>query len=175
MTTILITLDGSTHSNEILSTVEPIAAALNATVRLFTVRHSKNETPRESYSQSMHGESLYSIPGGSTAMYVERGGEPGFAEDETQALQRLVDEGRDFLSAVSASLSAKGLKVEVDAVIGDDPAKEIIKYAKDNDFTFIAMATHGRSGIRDIVQGSVATEVVRSGVAPVLLVRPTKQ
>jgi nucleotide-binding universal stress UspA family protein len=34
------------------------------------------------------------------------------------------------------------------------------------------MATHGRSGLREIVHGSVAAAVLRSGVAPVLLVRP---
>ena len=36
----------------------------------------------------------------------------------------------------------------------------------------IVMATHGRTGLVHILFGDVAEEVVRSGVAPVLLVHP---
>jgi len=57
-------------------------------------------------------------------------------------------------------------------VMGEEPAAAIIAFARRADVDFIVMATHGRSGLREVVQGSVAAEVVRSGVAPVLLVRP---
>jgi nucleotide-binding universal stress UspA family protein len=34
------------------------------------------------------------------------------------------------------------------------------------------MATHARSGLAHLIVGSVAERVIRSGVAPVLVVRP---
>ena len=45
-------------------------------------------------------------------------------------------------------------------------------YAREEGANLIAMATHGRGAVGQLVQGSVAAEVLRSGVAPVLLVRP---
>ncbi|HET8648273.1 MAG TPA: universal stress protein, partial [Vicinamibacteria bacterium] len=36
----------------------------------------------------------------------------------------------------------------------------------------IAMATHGHGGARHLLAGSVCERVIRSGVAPVLVVRP---
>jgi nucleotide-binding universal stress UspA family protein len=53
-------------------------------------------------------------------------------------------------------------------------AKAIIDFARENKVDVIAMATHGRGGLNELVQGSVAAAVVRSGVAPVLLIRPAK-
>jgi nucleotide-binding universal stress UspA family protein len=54
----------------------------------------------------------------------------------------------------------------------DKPATAIAKHARQGNFSLIAMATHGRGGLSELVQGSVASSVVRSGVAPVVLVRP---
>ena len=39
--------------------------------------------------------------------------------------------------------------------------------------SMIAMATHGRSGVREALHGSVAAAVLRTGALPVLLIRPT--
>jgi hypothetical protein len=43
-----------------------------------------------------------------------------------------------------------------------------------NSIDLVVMATHGRSGISRVVQGSVAGRVLRAGVAPVVLVRPAE-
>lgn len=51
------------------------------------------------------------------------------------------------------------------------PAAQIIDYANRNPFNLIVMATHGRSGIRRCVLGSVADRVVSQGNTPVLVVR----
>jgi nucleotide-binding universal stress UspA family protein len=53
--------------------------------------------------------------------------------------------------------------------------REIVDFAREVGFDLIVMATHGRSGLSELVQGSIAEAVLKSGVAPVLLVRPWKQ
>lgn len=52
-----------------------------------------------------------------------------------------------------------------------NPAREIIRYCAKNDVDAIAMTTHGRSGLRRVMLGSVADEVVRTASAPVLVRR----
>jgi nucleotide-binding universal stress UspA family protein len=53
------------------------------------------------------------------------------------------------------------------------PFVEIIRYAKEQDIDLIVMGTHGRSGISHLLVGSVAENVVRKSLCPVLTVRPT--
>jgi nucleotide-binding universal stress UspA family protein len=50
-------------------------------------------------------------------------------------------------------------------------AGEIIKLARETPDNFVAMCTHGRSGIRRWVLGSVTERVVRHSGDPVLIIR----
>lgn len=52
-----------------------------------------------------------------------------------------------------------------------NPAREVVRYAKDSDTDLIVMGTHGRGGLNRILLGSVAERVVRSSPIPVLTVR----
>jgi nucleotide-binding universal stress UspA family protein len=52
------------------------------------------------------------------------------------------------------------------------PAERIVEYAQSEQVDLIAMVTHGRSGFRRRVFGSVAEKVLRTTTLPVLLVRP---
>ena len=52
-------------------------------------------------------------------------------------------------------------------------AEEIITLAHKTDENFVAMCTHGRSGIRRWVLGSVTERVVRHSGDPVLIIRAT--
>jgi nucleotide-binding universal stress UspA family protein len=79
----------------------------------------------------------------------------------------------DYLEGLSVFIQESGSKVDVAARLGD-PAREIIDFAREGGFDLIVMATHGRSGLNELVQGSIAEAVVKSGVTPVLLVRPRK-
>jgi nucleotide-binding universal stress UspA family protein len=65
---------------------------------------------------------------------------------------------------------SQGIRVSGEVMVGY-PAEEILRYADENDIDLILMATHGRSGIRRWVIGSVADKVLRSSRVPVLLVR----
>jgi nucleotide-binding universal stress UspA family protein len=59
--------------------------------------------------------------------------------------------------------------------MGGDAAQGILSIADEEGADFIVMATHGRSGLSDLAQGSVAQEVVRDGRRPVVLVRPSNE
>ena len=53
-----------------------------------------------------------------------------------------------------------------------DPAGVIANFVKAAHVDLVAMATHGRTGIRQFALGSVAEQVLRIVDVPVLLVRP---
>lgn len=53
-----------------------------------------------------------------------------------------------------------------------DPAEEIQQAALELGADLLALTTHGRSGLRRVLMGSVAEELVRRGTLPVLLARP---
>ena len=48
-----------------------------------------------------------------------------------------------------------------------DPASEIVRLAKDENVDMIVMGTHGRSGLRRLLMGSVAEAIVRKAHCPV--------
>jgi nucleotide-binding universal stress UspA family protein len=52
----------------------------------------------------------------------------------------------------------------------DEPATEILRYAKSANIDLIVMGTHGRTGLARVVLGSVAEAVVRDAPCPVLTV-----
>lgn len=56
-------------------------------------------------------------------------------------------------------------------VITGKPFVEIIRYAREEDIDMIVIATHGRSGLKYVMLGSVAERVVRKAPCPVLTVR----
>jgi nucleotide-binding universal stress UspA family protein len=51
------------------------------------------------------------------------------------------------------------------------PFYEIIQYAREQDMDLIIIATHGHSGVEQILFGSTAEKVVRKAPCPVLVVR----
>jgi nucleotide-binding universal stress UspA family protein len=51
------------------------------------------------------------------------------------------------------------------------PFVEIVRYARAHEIDLIAMGTHGRGGVKQLLMGSVAENVVRSSPCPVLTVR----
>ena len=80
-------------------------------------------------------------------------------------------EARRYLEGVAKPLRDEGLDVEVETPRGR-AASEIAELARRTEHSMIALATHGRSGVRRLVLGSVAEAVVRESGDPVLVVRP---
>jgi nucleotide-binding universal stress UspA family protein len=54
-----------------------------------------------------------------------------------------------------------------------DPAEEIATLARSANVDLVAMATHGQTGLRRLLIGSVADKVLHDLTIPVLLIRPT--
>jgi nucleotide-binding universal stress UspA family protein len=52
------------------------------------------------------------------------------------------------------------------------PADEIRRFADEEGIDLIIMATHGRTGLRHVLMGSVAEKTVRLASVPVLTVKP---
>jgi nucleotide-binding universal stress UspA family protein len=59
--------------------------------------------------------------------------------------------------------------VETDVVSGVDVAVTTAEYARRNSVDLIAISTHGRTGFRHLVVGSVAEAVLRHSPVPVLV------
>lgn len=62
-----------------------------------------------------------------------------------------------------------GIDLRVDLVSGADTAEQITQYAVAHDVDLITVATHGRTGFRHLVLGSVAEAVIRHSRVPVLV------
>lgn len=54
------------------------------------------------------------------------------------------------------------------------PAEEIVRFANEEGIDLIVIATHGRTGLRHIVMGSVAEKIVRMSAVPVLSIKPVE-
>jgi len=59
----------------------------------------------------------------------------------------------------------------VTKIITGRPFVEIVQYARDQEIDMIVIASHGRSGLKHVLMGSVAERVVRKSPCPVLSVR----
>jgi len=78
------------------------------------------------------------------------------------------------LERVAERLRAEGVPVE-SAIGHGDPGREITRIASESAADLIVIATHGETGWRHALFGSVAEKVVRLASSPVLTVRPAKE
>lgn len=76
-----------------------------------------------------------------------------------------------YLSALAATLHARGFPAVDWKVWYDEPDRAIASAAIADGADLVAMATHGRGGLGRLLLGSVAEAVVRTAPVPVLLVR----
>jgi nucleotide-binding universal stress UspA family protein len=83
-------------------------------------------------------------------------------------------QGQARLELAELVPKVKGVQVEVtcQAVIGM-PYVKIVEIAQEEKANLIVMATHGRTGFRHFIMGSVAERVVRTAPCSVLTIRPT--
>jgi nucleotide-binding universal stress UspA family protein len=77
------------------------------------------------------------------------------------------------LDRLAARVRAAGVPVSTKTGVGAHDV-EIVRYASEMNADLIIMGTHGRTGLRHVLLGSVAEKVVRRAPCPVLTVRPTE-
>jgi nucleotide-binding universal stress UspA family protein len=91
-------------------------------------------------------------------------------EDMTKFYAAANRDAEEYLRGIEEHLKAKGFKVESHVRQGND-AEEILDFCEQSDIDLIAMSTHGRSGVKRWLLGSVAEKVMRHTTKPILLAR----
>jgi nucleotide-binding universal stress UspA family protein len=76
-----------------------------------------------------------------------------------------------YLDRLASRLKKKGLDVSYATRVGM-PGEAITEYARKNRIGLIALTTHGRSGVRHLVFGSVAEFVLKNSGLPILIKKP---
>jgi nucleotide-binding universal stress UspA family protein len=82
---------------------------------------------------------------------------------------------RNYLERLAERLRARSLAVQTRVVLHEQPAVAILDDAQQNAVDLIALATHGRGGLRRLLLGSVADKVLRGAATPVLVCRPVEK
>ncbi len=81
-------------------------------------------------------------------------------------------EARAYLARIADELRADNTRVATVVCQSDAPATEILRQAASTSADLLVMATHGRSGLRRALLGSVTEGVLAHSSLPVLLARP---
>jgi nucleotide-binding universal stress UspA family protein len=108
---------------------------------------------------------LHVIPPALAEMYA---GSEMIASDQPEGVRR--DAAHRYLDSVHRKLEANGIDAQIAVAVGE-AAEAILVYADQHGVDLVVMATHGRSGWRRWVLGSVAERVLHAAAGPVLLVR----
>jgi len=98
---------------------------------------------------------------------------PHRGEDLASRVQRATVQAT--LGTKSEELAPRGLAVRPQVVVEDDPADGIVRYAAENHFDLVAMATRSRGGLERLLLGSVADRVLRKAKTTLLLWNPGQQ
>jgi nucleotide-binding universal stress UspA family protein len=77
---------------------------------------------------------------------------------------------KEYLSRVLEMFPNDGAKFNTEILVGR-AADKLAEYAENNEVDLIIIATHGRSGVRRWVRGSVADRILHFSHVPVLMVR----
>ncbi len=138
---LLLTTDLSDESLRAFAPLAALAAVQNARVTLLHVVEDEPLIPR----------------GAAFAAPIHL---PGAEADQKRAEQWLQAHGHAHLS---------GLTPDIQVIRAGKVGEAIAGYAREHHFDLIAMATHGRTGFRAMLLGSVAETVLRHADCPVLV------
>lgn len=166
---VLVPLDGSARSEEVLPLVKHLLEMGVEEVTLFTVAEVPEATRRR--RRALQRPLPLAALAGAFPRGVIEATPPAYLETKDQAVERREHELLEYLDEVGRPLLETGRSIHA-AVHFGEPASEVIEFARRRRFDLIVMATHGRSGLLETLHGSVTAAVIRSGVAPVLVVRP---
>ena len=96
----------------------------------------------------------------------------GFALYTPEQLAKLITQLNVQLKAAEDSARALGVTAIGSDMLQGDAYQEILEQAEA--FDLIVMGTHGRTGLKHALMGSVAEKIVRTSPCPVLTVRSPK-
>lgn len=102
--------------------------------------------------------------------YFGSGFGPG---DAASITARLESDASQQLDALAAEVKRQGVPAEALVRIGH-PASDAVDVAQREGVALIVMGTHGRTGLKHVLLGSVAEHVVRHAPCPVLVIRSSR-
>jgi nucleotide-binding universal stress UspA family protein len=79
-------------------------------------------------------------------------------------------EAEKQLKAIAKTIEKQGIET-LSLIQRGEPVDQILKALRFHEIDLLAMATHGRSGLRRAVMGSVSEEVLRRATVPMLIAR----
>ena len=143
--TIVVPLDASPFAEQALDQAYELASAMNATLHLVSIVPPPHVLP----------------------IHIHKEKEPNSL---MRALQQTeLDRRTQYLEQRAEHFREQGLMVQTDVATGH-PAEEILRFSTQHQHTLLVMTTHGRSGLRRLLLGSVAMKVVQGAHVPILLV-----
>lgn len=166
---ILVTVDGSDAADQVVSTVAPWLRDVAAEVELLTVIDASEihgtlaRRPEYQTGWGSWGSEFLPVPPPSPPPPRK------VWEFDSQALEEVRAESLGFLEGLGEQhLGATSFEARVE--ISDHTGEAILRRAAEIGADAIAIGTHGRTGLRRLIFGSVAEEVVRHATVPVLVI-----
>ncbi len=85
-------------------------------------------------------------------------------------VEKMSEEVRGYLDKAKQKIDAADISCETIVHMGGKPHEFIVQEAKEKEIDLIVMGTHGKSGFKRVLMGSVAQNVLGQAPCPVLVV-----
>ena len=163
MTLILVPLNRSDYSREILPHIEKFVTVADTKLILYYI----TRPPRGMG---------FAVPDPGSGYALEAGGEPVgakahpiYAHQQEDSIQSEVEV---HLLPTLRHLQEVGYSVSLQVCFGEDTVDEIVRVARKEKVDLIAMSTRAQEGVRRFFFGDIADKVMKKVDMPVLLIHP---
>ena len=85
-------------------------------------------------------------------------------------VEKMSEEAGQHVEQAKKKIDRANIKCETIVRMGGAPHKFIVQEAKDRNVDLILMGTHGRTGLKRVLMGSVAQNVIANAPCPVMVV-----
>lgn len=148
---ILVGIDGSEYSRNAVNYALDLASKYNSDLFLLAIVPSKVH----------HGDSS-----GVFGMVA-----PSYFEEYKKEAEKWFEEIIDHINSSEISIDIKS-KIKSEVITTPfSTAASILNYAEERDVDLIVIGTRGKSGLKKMLLGSVATDVVTYSYCPVMVVK----
>lgn len=93
-----------------------------------------------------------------------------FYGEAFDVVERLIHEAKSYLAQVRTRAVSSGVQVEV-AVREGRTTDVLLTYAQERNIDILILGSHGRTGLRRLLMGSVAENIIKMSYFPVLVVK----
>ncbi|MBI3931556.1 MAG: universal stress protein [Chloroflexi bacterium] len=153
-TTLLVPLDGSEMAESVLPHVEALAKQRSTKpINVTLLRVCEPPTTPAYYAPELSEVPL------------------NWGEYMEQEIARCKQASAEYLARIEKQFKDKSISVHSEVLVGKASDK-IVDYVQKNPFNLVIMTSHGRSGLKRWVYGSVAENILQGVSSPVLLVKP---